>query len=427
MAQRKKGTQADTPFGRITAFIERQTDTLVTLQRELVKLIAIAPCFGGAGEGQKADFLEQWFASNGFPATKRLAALQDGIPRPNLLLKIGGRDRSRTLWFVSHLDVNPPGEISLWKSDPFVLRVEGDKLVGCGVEDNHQGIVASTMAAMALLQQGIEPACDIGLLFVADGTGSSIWGLRYLMEQHRDQFGRDDAFIVTDNGNEDGSLIVVAEKAILWLKIKVVGKQVHSSTPHLGKNALVSSSHMIVKLRSLYDKLDMRNPIYDPPMSTFEPTRGEINASDIGFIPGEDVFYLDCRVIPEISVEDVLGQIRLITEEISRVNRVVVNIEVVRREDGSSTEPENPVVVQLTKAIKRVYGVDARPKGIGRETLASYIRKAGFTAIAWSKMDDTARRPNEYVWIQNIIGDSKVFAAMMMGDHLEPLGGSNGT
>ena len=46
-----------------------------------------------------------------------------------------------TLWTVGHMDVVPVGDLNLWSGDPFTLRVDGDTLIGRGVEDNHQGIV----------------------------------------------------------------------------------------------------------------------------------------------------------------------------------------------------------------------------------------------------------------------------------------------
>ena len=50
-------------------------------------------------------------------------------------------------------------------------------------------------------------------------------------------FHQNDFVYVPDFGEPDGSLIEVAEKHILWLKINVKGKQTHASTPEKGINA----------------------------------------------------------------------------------------------------------------------------------------------------------------------------------------------
>jgi succinyl-diaminopimelate desuccinylase len=36
-------------------------------------------------------------------------------------------------------------------------------------------------------------------------------------------------------------------------------------------------------------------------------------------------------------------------------------------------------------------------------------------AVVWSRLDDTAHQPNEYALLDNIIGDAKVMAALMLG------------
>jgi len=318
---------------------------------------------------------------------------------------------------MSHLDVVPPGETSLWKSEPFVLRVEGDKLVGRGVEDNHQGIVCSLLAAKALLACGVEPECDVGLLFVSDEETGSIFGIRWLLDHHRDLFGAADVFLVPDAGNEDGSLVEVAEKSILWIRLKTVGKQVHASTPHLGRNAMTAGSHLVARLSELYQRFDARDPLFDPPSSTFEPTRREANVPNINTIPGEDVFYLDCRILPSVSVEAVQLAVREIANEVARQHRVVVNVDVVQREDAApATPPTADLVQRVIRSVRKVYNVDARPRGIGGGTVAAYLRRLGWPVVVWARQDETAHQPNEYVWIPNILGDAKVFADLMIGE-----------
>jgi succinyl-diaminopimelate desuccinylase len=425
MTSRRKVARDETPFGRASAWLDGSVDAMIALQTELVCRNAVGPANGGPGEAEKAAFLQQWLPANGFPEALRLDADDDGVPRANLVVVLPGRDRTRRLWFMSHLDVVPAGDASLWKSDPFALRVEGDKIVGRGVEDNHQGLVSSALAAKALIDLGLQPACDVGLLFVADEETGSTFGLQHLLDHHPGLFGPDDAFVVPDAGNEDGSLVEVAEKAILWLKLHTVGKQVHASTPGQGKNAMVAGSALVLKLRGLYDRFDVRDPLFDPPLSTFEPTRREANVENVNTIPGEDVFYLDCRILPAVAVEDVLGQVRALCDEVARQYRVVVQVEVVQREDAAPPTPADaPIVGRVVRSVHKVYGVDAKPRGIGGGTVAACLRRRGFPAVVWSRMDETAHQPNEYAWIPNLIGDAKVFADLMIGDLPAADGGS---
>ena len=103
-----------------------------------------------------------------------------------------------------------------------------------------------------------------------------------------------------DAGSEDGTMIEVAEKSILWLRLTLLGQQGHASRPQRAENTLRAAAHVIVALDELHREFPGQNPLFRPPESTFEPTRKEANVGNINTIPGRDVFYLDCRVLPEI-------------------------------------------------------------------------------------------------------------------------------
>ena len=52
------------------------------------------------------------------------------------------------------------------------------------------------------------------------------------------------------------------------------------------------------------------DPLFQPPCCTFVPTRHEENVPNINSLPGKDVFYIDCRILPGISHDDVLASAR---------------------------------------------------------------------------------------------------------------------
>jgi succinyl-diaminopimelate desuccinylase len=74
--------------------------------------------------------------------------------RPNLIAKWKGKDERQTVWVLSHMDIVPPGDLSLWETDPYQVKVVGDKIIGRGVEDNQHAIVSSYLALKAVLEVG---------------------------------------------------------------------------------------------------------------------------------------------------------------------------------------------------------------------------------------------------------------------------------
>jgi len=206
-------------------------------------------------------------------------------------------------------------------------------------------------------------------------------------------------------------MIEVAEKSMLWLKFVLTGKQVHGSTPEKGVNTLSGAAHLIVALEELNDRFPNQDPLFSPPNSTFPPTRKEANVPNINTVPGEDVFYLDCRVLPCYPSEDVLAAVREIAGRVARERGLKVEVEPVYQAPATPpTRTDAPVVKAVERAVMRVYGRRAEPMGIGGGTVAAFFRRAGLPAVVWSSSPDTAHRPNEYCLLSNLIGDAKVLA-----------------
>lgn len=210
-------------------------------------------------------------------------------------------------------------------------------------------------------------------------------------------------------------MIEVAEKSVLWLRVQVSGKQCHASRPALGKNAFRAASHLVVRLDGLAGVFDARDPLYDPPESTFEPTKKEANVPNVNTIPGEDVFFLDCRILPLYPVDDVLKTISGIADEIARTFGVAVDLSPVQKYDAPpATAHDAPVVRALEEAVRDVYGVRAQPRGVGGGTVAAVFRKYGYPAAVWSRYCHMAHQPNEYCLVENMVGNAKVYAHLFL-------------
>ena len=304
----------------------------------------------------------------------------------------------------------PAGDLSKWETNPFIPVVKDGKIFGRGSEDNHQGTVSSIIMAGAFIETGIQPEMNIGLVFLADEETGSEYGLTYLMETHPDLFGKEDLIIIPDAGEPDGSMIEVAEKSILWVKFKTIGKQVHASVPDLGVNAFRAASNLAVNLDNLHKIYNSEDEVFEPSRSTFEPTKKEANVPNVNTIPGDDIFYLDCRILPEYNIDDVMGTIRGMADEIEKSFNVTIEISTEQKEQAApATSVSAPIVISLTRAVKQVYGVDARPQGIGGGTFAAIFRRDGYPVAVWATLDDLAHQPNEYCRISNMINDAKVF------------------
>jgi len=415
---------------KLFSWIDNSVNLAVELETELTKRPAISPESGGEGEFDKCVFLEKWLRDHGITKLERYdapdARAKGGV-RPNLIATIdgsGGGTEGR-LWIISHIDVVPPGDEKLWDSDPWIvtqkqdsppdisLKKTGIKLIGRGTEDNQQGLVSSVLAALAFTEQGIKPSRTVKLLFAADEENGSTYGIGWLVKNHPDLFQKNDMALVPDGGDPKGECIEVAEKNILWMRFVTHGKQTHGSRPDDGANAFLAGSDLAVRLRwGLWRKFNSRNPMFDPDYSTFQPTKKEANVPNVNTIPGEDVFYMDMRVLPHYSASAVFAEIDRIKADIEEEYHVTVEYFVVQKTESTPTDTNAPIVELLTKAANEVYGVNPRPVGIGGGTVAAFLRNIGIDSAVWTKTEETLHQPNEYALVDNITGDAKVMALL---------------
>lgn len=399
--------------------IDSYRDYIIDIQTKMTACPAISPQEeNGLGEAAKAEVVLAALKEMKFDEIKVINIKDPKSPtgvRPNIIAKYYGENRKKTLWVMAHLDVVPPGDLALWKTDPYKVVVKGDKIYGRGVEDNQQGLVSGLLVAKAMMEAGVRPPVNYALLLNCDEETGSIYGIEPIMKKHAKLFGKEDSFIVPDAGNSKGEMVEIAEKSQLWLKITTIGKQTHASTPGNGNNAFVAGSHLVVALHELYKKFPKKDKLFDVPESVFSPTKKEANVPNINSIPGTDVFYLDCRVLPCYTVKQVFNEVLKITKKIEKKFKVKIKVEEVLHTVSKPTDEKAPIVSLVAQSVKAVYKNNPKVQGVGGGTVAAHLRNEGFPAVVYSKLDETMHQPNENSSIKNTMGDAKVFTLVALG------------
>jgi succinyl-diaminopimelate desuccinylase len=401
-------------FTKIDSLTQEMVQTLMSL----VRIPAFAPENGGDGEAQKAQRLIQILEEVGFDKIERFDAPDlrvSGGVRPNVVAYFYGACDERRVWIVTHLDVVPSGKEVAWtKSKPFSPVLSGDCVFGRGSEDNGQSLVSSIYAVKALKALGVKPSFTVGLVFVADEEQGSEYGIQYLLSQNL--FRSTDLIVVPDGGNEHGTFIEVAEKSILWFKLRTTGKQTHGSRPDMGLNAHRVGMDVALALdKMLHEKYSKCDTLFDVPMSTFEPTRKECNVDAVNVIPGEDVTCFDCRILPMYDLDEILGDINSLISYYAEKTGAKIDLELIQKQTSPLLETDNAeVVLRLKAVIKDARGLDALVGGVGGGSCAAFFRKQGMQAVVWSTIGWMAHQPNEYAKISAMVADAKVFALLAM-------------
>jgi len=399
---------------KVFSEIEELKTDMTRVLMELIRIPAVSPENGGEGELMKAERLIKILDDVGFDKIERHDATDERVPskkRPNIIAYCQGEKTAEKLWIVTHLDIVPPGEDSFWTvTKPFEPLVKDGRVYGRGSEDNTQSTVASIFAMKALKNLKVKPKRTVALCFVADEEQESTYGIRHLIKQHL--FKAEDLVVVPDGGREDGSFIEIAEKSVLWLRMRTIGKQTHASRPETGLNAnRIGMQYALALDKILHKEYPARDKSFDPPTCTFEPTKRDRNVDAVNIVPGEDTNHFDCRILPRYSPDEVLGTVRRVAADFEKKTGAKIEIEVVHKTVAPKpTDADARVVVMLREAIRKSLKVRLKVGGIGGGTCAAYFREVGIPAVVWGAMDEVAHAANEYAKTENLVKEAKVFA-----------------
>ncbi len=394
---------------------------MVETLTELCSIPAISPHTGGTGEEAKIQKLKSIIESMNLKgASIRIERVDDPASptgnRPSLFLEYPGRKTQR-LCILAHIDVVPEGDLSLWNIvEPFAPEVKGSRLYGRGVNDNGTCLVSALYALKVIDDAGVTPEYSVLLGFVSDEEMGSHFGLEPLME--RSIFRADDLVLVPDSGNDAGDFIEIAEKAGLKFAFTVTGKQAHAAYPTRGLNACRAANMLAYEIdEALHKRFREEDETFDLPFSTFEPTRRAGNVPAVNIVPGRERFEFDCRLIPSVSLDEVIDTVKKVCADVEGRTGAKVELDVERSDAGPVTSPDSEVCRLLVKSVREVLGVEPKTGGIGGGTFAVFFRKAGIPAVVWSQeCGGVAHKPDEYTEIEYLVNNAKVFALMMAGE-----------
>lgn len=400
--------------------IDADQNAIVKSLCDMLRISAVGPENGGAGEAERGDFLVDLLKTLGFDDVERYDSQDSRVPsgrRPNIVVRMKG-STDANLWVVTHLDIVPEGDPKAWTYPPYEPKVINGRVYARGAEDNGQELMASLYGLAALKKAGITPECNVCLAFVSDEEYGNSHGIDVLL--NKKLFKKGDLIIVPDHGYPDGASMAVVEKSVAWVKVVVVGKQTHGSTPANGVNAFEVAAGYIcdcmVRLRAKFSKSD---PLFDPPESTFVPSKCEGNNYNINTVPGRQEFYCDFRVLPDYALDDIMSEMQSVAREHEARSGAKIEVGFVdRTESAGKTSHDSAVVMRLGEAISAVGGFKPKPIGIGGATFANPFRHAGLDAVGWSTIPGTGHDANEYIEISGLMFDTKTYAVLFAGKNI---------
>ena len=194
--------------------------------------------------------IKEILEGEGFPQ-EAIKIVESAPNRVNLVARIKGDGSARPLLLSGHVDVVPV-EREQWSHDPFGGEVIDGEVWGRGAIDMKGFLAMYLQIFIELYKRKIPLKRDVILAAIADEELGFIHGSNFLVEQHRElieaEYGLTEAGGFTYYfGKYRVYPIQVAEKAVVWLKMRARGRAGHGSVPS-ADNPVVTLSRAIEKI-----------------------------------------------------------------------------------------------------------------------------------------------------------------------------------
>ena len=155
----------------------------------------------------------------------------------------------RVIAFDAHIDTVYPGDLSLWKSDPFSGRVEDGKVWGRGSSDQEGGMASMVAAGRIIKELGLNK--DLTIYFTGTVMEEDCDGLcwKYLINEEKI---RPEMVVITEPTSLN---IYRGHRGRMEMQVKVGGLSCHGSAPERGDNAIYKISRIALEIEKLHERL----------------------------------------------------------------------------------------------------------------------------------------------------------------------------
>jgi len=369
---------------------------LIKLTQQLIRINSENP---PGDESRIAQFVKKYLENLGMP----VKIYEFKKKRPNVVAILKGKNNKHSLLITPHLDTVPAGKS--WKANPLSASIQKGKIYGLGATDCKGNLASALEAINSLIEDNV--TLDYNLVFAAtaDEESGSNFGLVPLLDKN---ILKPDVAVILDSDDFD---IIVAQKGLLHLKVKVQGKRAHGAYPWRGVNAIDIAIEIIKEIKAQKFSYTKDKHLRPPTINT-----GTIRGGDkVNIVADWCEFELDFRFLPGMLAKDFISRLKLIAnkhaKKFSRGSGIPQNagkIEIDGIQEPYRINQKHYLVTRLIGAMRHL---KARPhiKGSEGATVISFFQHKNIPAIATGfGSGGCAHVANEYVKISNLYKGAQV-------------------
>lgn len=335
--------------------------------------------------------------------------------RPNLFFQLGSGPPH--LLLNAHLDTMPPGEMSLWASDPFKLEQREGRFYGLGVADMKGAIVALLLAAARVARRP-EPSGTLTVVLSADEENGSRFGMEWLAGQG---LLRADAAVVVEPssiGPNSWEKMFVAQRGSYVYWLVAYGTPGHSG---IQLPAEERAGAVFARALTALIEADLFADISHP----IDGTRPTVNIATI--VEGGMVAFahpktlraaIDVRAIEGMSEAFVSSELRRVLKEHGLSDRVEIQS---AREPTPIGETMNdpPLLKAARRAWRETLGSEPQLAVLPAGTDSAHLNSVGIPALPTYGPGTlaVAHQPNESLPVDDLYRAIDLFEALIRKYH----------
>lgn len=363
------------------------------LIKTIQKLVSLDSQNPPGDESKIADFVGKYLKALGL----RIKTYTFKNKRVNLVAALKGKTGKKRLLVTPHLDTVPAGKN--WKKKALCAKITGNKIYGLGTTDCKGNLAAGMEAIHSLVEDGVKLDYDLVFAATADEESGSELGLIPLLER---KILKADAALVLD---ADDFEIVITQKGLMHLKVKIHGKKAHGAYPWLGANAIDMAAKIITDLKE-QNKIYSRNKYLRGPTINVGTIKG---GDKVNVVSDWCEFELDFRFLPGSSVKVILRNLKKTIAKRARNFK----IEIQGIQEPYYMPPGHPLVRSLVSAMKNLR-ISPRISGSEGATVITFFKKMNIPAIATGfGKEGCAHIADEYANLNNLYNGSRVLVEFL--------------
>ena len=379
-----------------------------------------------------AEFILNWFASNGFKAVRQDVE----IDRPNAVGILKGDGSGLSLSFNGHMDTSFTGTdadlrmvANVEPESELKGRIVGNKVQGLGISNMKAGLASFMIAGKALKKSGLSLKGDVILAAVVgeisrtpvgpwqsqDYRGEGV-GTRHLLAH-----GMHSDYAVCADGSDLN--VVWTQAGVVQAKITTFGKAEaawgtkRSAYPSERVNAIVKMMRIIAAIERWGAEFEEKN-IYQSPTGPLLP-KVNIGAIEGGapyrpnYFPGVCSIYVDIRMPPQVRPVTIKHEIESTLKNLG----LEYELEFYKSLLGYEGKNVEPLVQSAEEIFQHLFGEKIKPESPERASIwtdTNIYNELGIPAI---KIGPRGRRigpRNEEVDIDVMVKAAQLYALMAL-------------